>query len=1358
SNPTGKISIFGTLAPGNLQGTSGVGILTFNGPLTIQDTQPTLRPNGTSFFYPDLLGNIPGTSLDQVVVNQGLTLVSAPILYPVIRSSTLSPGTKFRIVTNNYPLAISGKFSGLTTLPNSYSILNQGDTFYSAGGKFVIDYLAGDGNDVDITFLEYSVGNLVFVDSNNVLNVLGDNNVSDVTAEIKQVGTVATLSISDPFGLSGFAYGSKVINNNIDIVISDSNVVGAGQLTGFQVQQNGGSDTLNLINLNFQTVNNPNITSVYFSFNGGPTNTPNVDVDTLNIVGTNQNIQVSNIGTSSVIVDGYTFLHSESSPGVPSIGLLKSFNQNTGSLTIKGNINYDIGNITLASTGSGEILLVGNAFLGNGVSLTLGDGSNSSINTKGLNGTLGGLSSSIGFNVSGNIFVDGSIGNDIDRMTITNSGVSLFSQLVDAKFITITNNTGGITFKGNVGSVSTPIISIGTVNAGSNITFEENLFAVSITGGAGGYGIKFLGSNTTITQFTNLSNTGGIVLGDSLDTLTFLGGLDIGSASPVFISGTVQSASSPINILTSGSLSINLTSDSVIKTTFGSTASSGPITLGNVFTNGFTLTLDAGQQVGSTIKIAQLRGKNGSLIIVNSSGATISQVGMLSFNTNSNEIFGTITIANSINEILFNGPVLLNKFITSNNNYDVKFAGSTATTVTNDQRIFIIMDTSPTVFLNRGAVTFGVNGSATASKTNPPSALPFDFVIFNGGVDTSLIGGATNIGSRLYTNNTNIVFDKVNLTIDSFLNTYLSSNALSVSYLNPGFDPLLVINSVTGSGVALQNNILALFGYVSGLGQNIFPSSTGSIFLGDVENNAHSFQLNAGGSGSPQPLVTGNISFRSYTGLNRESLSVYSANDVTFFGNVSGYNMLFGVIANGANSQIITVTGTVGVQGNLTVTNNFQVSKDVNNVSITGNINTISATNNISNMGFVQLGNNQNDIFNVSVNFNLNGPSERRIAGIFNVSNAKTLDFGPGITSLVANTVVTTNSQIGTTIGQINNNAFSLTINGKTQIQHYVADNQIAPYPSSTNPPSYIPVNSILGAGTGGGNVIFNGEVILQLNNFATGNVINMPTTTTLRKQGTGSVFLTTDSSANTTGLVTTIENGNFFFENAKINAATVTNVAGNGLLGGTKGTLGAVNVLPNGQLSPGDLSTSVGLLNLQGNLSIQSTYKVDIRSIAFSLFDQVNVIGTVTLAKNNVNGILDVAFTPDANVAIGNAFGIISNDGTDAVTGNFVTVGGKSLTQNSTFTVNMPDGVNVATFQISYTGNIATNGTASLTGGNDVVIQITNIQSISSTLAAKSQNPNKLFAVSTDSGGGPVVKISFADGSGFSFFAYDTS
>jgi len=1381
SNIDGVITINGILAPGNLPPTlsptnalrAGVGVLTFNGPLILQDTNPI----GSSVFYPDLLGNVPNVNQDQIITNKGITLVNTPILYPLVRTDLLKTDTRFRIVNNTFALAVTGKFNGLTNVSsNTYSILNQGDTFFASGGEFVIDYLAGDGNDVDIVFKGYAGGTTVYVDANNVLNVLGDNGSSNVTAEISFISGVANLKINDPiYDLTGFAYGSKVVNNSIDILIGDATVVDDGAFIGLKVEQKGGSDTLNLINLNLQTVNNPNIKNVYFSFNGGPTLTPTTDIDTLNIIGINQNIVTQPIpprnSLPNVVVAGYTFLHSESGPGVSSSGILKSFFQGSGSLIINGNITYDIGNITLASTGSGEILLQGDAFLGNGVSLTLGDGSNSSINTQNLNGTLGGAASTIIFNVLGNIIVNGSVGNDIDRLTIINSGVSLFSQLVDAQFITITNNTGGITFKGAVGSILTPIINIGTVNTGSNITFEENLFAVAITGSTGGYGIKFLGSNTTITQSTTLSNTGGIVLGDSLDTLTFSGGLTIASNSPVSISGTVQSLSASILISTivngavnpAVALGITLTSNSVIRTTFGSATASAKITLGRVLTNGFNLALDAGQQVGSSISITQLRGKDGSLDIINSAGTTISQVGMLSNDTNTSEVFGVISIRNSINDILFNGPVLVNKINTFNNDYDIIFGESISAAVTaaitNDQRIFIIMDTSPTVFLNRGNVTFGVNGSTTGLDLPTPTALPFDLVIFNGGVDTSLIAGSTNVGSRLYTNNTNIIFDDVNLTNNSFLNTYLSSNAFAISYLNPGYSTLLnIVNTPPTIGVTLQNNILALFGYVSGLGQNVFPSSTGSIFLGDVVNNSHSFQLNAGGSGSPQPLVTGNISFRSYTGLNRESLNVYSANDVTFFGNVSGYNMLFGVIANGGNSQIIRVTGTVGVQGNLTVTNNFQVSKDVNNVSITGNINTISGSNSINNMGFVQLGNNPNDIFNVSVNFNLNGPSERRIGGLFNISNAKILDFGPGITSLVANTVVTTNSQVGTTIGQINNNAFSLTINGKTQIQHYVDDSQLAPYPSSTNPPSYISVNSILGAGTGGGNVIFNGEVILQLNNFPTGNVINIPTTTTLRKQGTGSVILNTDSSANTAGLLTTIENGNFFFENAKINAATVTNVSGNGLLGGTKGTLGAVNVLPRGQLSPGNLTNSIGVLNLQGNLSVQSTYKVDIRSVAFNLFDQVNVTGAVSLAKNNVNGILDVAFTPDASVTIGNAFGIISNDGTDLVTGNFVTVGGRALTQNSTFTVNMPDGVNVATFQISYTGNIAANGTASLTGGNDVVIQITNIQTISSTLAAKSQNPNKLFAVSTDSGGGPIVKISFADGSGFSFFAYDTS
>jgi hypothetical protein len=1064
-----------------------------------------------------------------------------------------------------------------------------------------------------------------------------------------------------------------------------------------------------------------------------------------------------------------------------------------------------------------------------------------------------------------------------------------------------------------------PTITIGAISQGAFITFQDNLTATSFnsTGSNLNYGLQFLGSNTTVTNNTNLLNTGGIVLGDSIDTLSFLGGLNVDFNSPVQISGTIQSQGAPINIASNSKINgnveigITLNSNSIIRTTFGPAGVSAPISLGRVFSNSNSLTLDAGNNTGSVISIDELRGDGGSLIIVNSAGATISQVGRLTSNASSfaSETFGSISILDSVNTILFDGPILTNKIITFEKDHNVAFNGSTLATVLNDQRIFIITDTNPTVFRNRGDVTLGVNGSDS-------NAL-MDFFIFNGGVDTTPITGVTNLASRIYTNNTNIVFDDISINGSTFLNTYLSSVAIN-DFLDLGFS------------TNQTSNILNIFSYPNSsrfsllAGIEVLPFTTGAIALSAVVNNGNTFSLNAGGPGASSAIVTGNITMASYVGSFNESLHIYRAGDVTVFGNLTGFDMFFGTIANGFTSSLIELTGTVSIQGNFTVTNNFQVSNDVSNFAITGDVNTISAQNNINNIGFVQLGNSSTDVLTSSSNLNVRGPAERRVAGLFNLTGARTLDFGPGITSLVANTVVNTNSQVGTTIGQINNNAFSLTINGRTQIQRYANDSQLSPYPTSTNPSSIIPINNVIGAGTGGGNVFFNGEVSVQnvvqssisailitdggtgytspptvvitggggsgataasllgiaaitrirvpgtayvvndavtltdffgnssaaavvlsvdaaggitslnltaagtgytFTNFLTvtggtgtgasvrasanvvsvaitnqgsgysspplisfisgsgtgasaianitvsvgfppGSIITLPTDISLRKQGTGSVFLNTDSSATTAGLATTIENGNFFYENAKINAATVTNVTGNGLLGGTKGTLGAVNVLPRGQLSPGNLTNAIGVLNLQGSLSVQSTYKVDIRSVAFNLFDQVNVTGAVSLAKNNVNGILDVAFTPDASVTIGNAFGIISNDGTDAVTGTttstgttyFKTPAGVVLNQGGIFTVNMPDGVNVATFQISYTGNIAANGTASLTGGNDVVIQITGIQSISSTLAAKSQNPNKFFAVSTDSGGGPIVKISFADGSGFSFFAYDTS
>ncbi|NBY03439.1 MAG: hypothetical protein EBQ87_15900, partial [Planctomycetes bacterium] len=330
-------------------------------------------------------------------------------------------------------------------------------------------------------------------------------------------------------------------------------------------------------------------------------------------------------------------------------------------------------------------------------------------------------------------------------------------------------------------------------------------------------------------------------------------------------------------------IGITLNSNTIIRTTLGSSGSSAPITLGRIFSNANSLTLDAGNNTGSVISIDELRGDGGSLIIVNSAGATISKVGSIPQNiSDPRETFGSISILDSINTILFDGPILTNKIITFEKNYNVAFNGSTSSTVANDQRIFIITDPNPTVFRNRGDVTLGVNGS-------DPNNL-MDFFIFNGGVDTTPITGITNLAARIYTNNTNIIFDDISVNNDTFLNTYFSSVAIA-DFLDLGF-------SIDQTSI-----ILNIFGYPNAsrfsfrAGNEVLPFSTGSITLSAVVNNGFLFELNAGGPGASTSIVTGNISMASYTGNFNETLGIYRANDVTVFGNFSGFQMLFGTIA-----------------------------------------------------------------------------------------------------------------------------------------------------------------------------------------------------------------------------------------------------------------------------------------------------------------------------------------------------------------------------------------------------------------------------------------------------------------------------
>lgn len=174
-------------------------------------------------------------------------------------------------------------------------------------------------------------------------------------------------------------------------------------------------------------------------------------------------------------------------------------------------------------------------------------------------------------------------------------------------------------------------------------------------------------------------------------------------------------------------------------------------------------------------------------------------------------------------------------------------------------------------------------------------------------------------------------------------------------------------------------------------------------------------------------------------------------------------------------------------------------------------------------------------------------------------------------------------------------------------------------------------------------------------------------------KNGTGTLVLT-ETNANTGNV--NVGDGRLIVSGS---LATSNQVFVDGILGGN-GTLPTVVISDIGVLSPG---TSPGTLST-GNLTVGAngaTYAVELNgTTAGTEYDQTSVTGTVSLTSPMLS--VSLGYAP----SIGDAFTIISNDGSDSVSGSFI-----GLSEGATFTIG------VATFSISYAG-----GT-----GNDVVLTV---------------------------------------------------
>lgn len=123
-------------------------------------------------------------------------------------------------------------------------------------------------------------------------------------------------------------------------------------------------------------------------------------------------------------------------------------------------------------------------------------------------------------------------------------------------------------------------------------------------------------------------------------------------------------------------------------------------------------------------------------------------------------------------------------------------------------------------------------------------------------------------------------------------------------------------------------------------------------------------------------------------------------------------------------------------------------------------------------------------------------------------------------------------------------------------------------------------------------------------------------------------------------------------------------------------GTACTITVQPGGTIAPGH---SPGCLS-SGNLSLAGTYSAEIGgTTACTQYDQLQVTGTVTVGGSLSTSLIN-GFIP----AAGNVFTLITNDGTDPVSGTFA-----NLPEGSTIAING------TSFKISYVGG----------SGNDVVL-----------------------------------------------------
>ena len=444
--------------------------------------------------------------------------------------------------------------------------------------------------------------------------------------------------------------------------------------------------------------------------------------------------------------------------------------------------------------------------------------------------------------------------------------------------LTLTAGTGNIDFDGIVGG--TKDLGEVTIVSATNVTADAAFNAEQIdqTAGTGtttftgaiqtlgtlaSDGLDLNGTNFTISSTVNTGTAGDVKITNS-------GALSIAAAADMTLGGlflqdgggTVSTAG---DITTTGD-DITFTDDTTLASDVALSTGGGDIQFAGDVTGPGSLTLDSG--TGGTIGVTGIVDGVTTLDITNSNGATFSSAVTVT----------TLDISDTEDgqTVQFQGNVVADTLTTTANLYNLQF----------DEDLTIAND-----------VTFAAIGNLTVGDGTD------DVALFNGGVDTTGVGGTVSLAGNVRTSSDQADFAAITLGSDTTIDTTNDGNAPAGANVNLG----------TVDGTPFKYDLTIKTGISSAVKAESFGGG------GQLEVQAADLEVTSG--------ITGNLKAGNSGGNFKITLpgTVTGLVDIEATGNVTTAS----AINAGGDVSIDTAVGDVILGGDIVSSSSIYINKSI---------------------------------------------------------------------------------------------------------------------------------------------------------------------------------------------------------------------------------------------------------------------------------------------------------------------------------------------------------------------------------------------------------------------------------------------